>query len=133
MEDIDQKDVGESKYPQEIQEDDNLEEEDNKCVVTVDCKMGSEELKVRNEITEIAKQYNESETIDTDDEGVMKEIDDKLTGQISNMLAQKFGTGWSVLVGNRFAAGLGLKENDKFGNFKIGLFNILIFQCNLRP
>jgi hypothetical protein len=125
MEDIENKE-GADKQEQPEEE----EEDEEKTILTVDCKMGAEETKIREKIAEIAKRYNDDEQLDIESKPDMAKIDKTLAEEVQKMMNGEFGKNWSVVVGKRFAMGVGLRENDKFGNFKIGRFNVLVFQCN---
>lgn len=114
---------------QHEEEDDEGEDED-KTVLTVDAKMGAEETTVRDKIAEIAKPHLDDEELDMDNPETMATIEKDLAKKIQEMMLKDFGKYWAVIVGRRFAMGVGLRENDKFGNFKIGFFNVLVFQCN---
>jgi len=92
--------------------------------------MGAEETKVRDKIQELAQTHLNNEELDIDSPEVMTPIENQLSKDIQAMLIKDFGKHWSVVVGKRFALGIGLRENDKFANFKIGFFNVLVFQCN---
>jgi hypothetical protein len=119
------------KPEQDVAQDQEEEEEDeDKTILTVDAKMGAEEISVRDKITELAKPHLDNEELDMDSPEDMAKIEKELAKQIQDMLLKDFGKYWSVIVGRRFALGVGLRENDKFGNFKIGFFNVLVFQCN---
>lgn len=118
------------KQEPEAQEQEEEEEDEDKTILTVDAKMGAEEISVRDKITELAKPHLDNEELDMDSPEDMGKIEKELAGQIQAMLLKDFGKHWSVIVGRRFALGVGLRENDKFGNFKIGFFNVLVFQCN---
>lgn len=106
------------------------EEDEDKTILTVDAKMGAEEISVRDKIADLAKPYLDDEELDMDNPEKMSEIEEKLAKQVQEMMLKDFGKHWSAIVGRRFALGVGLRENDKFGNFKIGFFNVLVFQCN---
>ncbi len=105
-------------------------EDEDKSVLTVDAKMGAEEAQVREKIEGLAKKYLDDEELDIDSPETMAPIEKTLADEIQKVLLAEFGKNWSVIVGKRFAMGVGLRENDKFANFKIGFFNVLIFQCN---
>ena len=116
--------------PEQTPDQEEEEEDEDKTILTVDAKMGAEEISVRDKITELAKPHLDNEELDMDSPEDMAKIENDLAKQIQDMLLKDFGKHWSVIVGRRFALGVGLKENDKFGNFKIGFFNVLVFQCN---
>jgi Dynein light chain type 1 len=125
MEDITEGQTGE-KLEDQVAE----EEDEDKLVMTVDSKMGVEETSIRNEIHEICKPHIENEELDVEAPEVMQAIYTDLSKQIQTLLLQKYGKAWSIVVGKRFALGIGLREQDHFANFKIGIFNVLVFQCN---
>ena len=127
MEDIVESKQGGDKPEENVEED---EVDEDKTVLTVDAKMGSNEVEIRNKIHEIAKPYIDDEELDIDSPEVMNDIEKKLAKAIQDMMLKDFGKYWSVIVGKRFALGVGLRDVDKFGNFKIGIFNVLVFQCN---
>lgn len=114
--------------PQNPEEEE--EEDEDKTILTVDAKMGAEEISVRDKIAEIAKPHLDNEELDMDNPETMTQIEDELAKKIQDMMNKDFGKHWSAIVGRRFALGVGLRESDKFGNFKIGFFNVLVFQCN---
>ena len=109
---------------------DDEEEDEEKTVLTVDAKMGAEETKIRDRIAELAKKYNDDEQLDVESKADMAKIDKTLAEEVQKVMNTDFGKYWSVVIGKRFAMGVGLRENDKFGNFKIGRLNVLVFQCN---
>lgn len=114
-----------------VKPEENVEEEDeDKLVMTVDSKMGVEETEIRNKIHDICKPHIDNEELDVEAPEVMQAIYTDLTKQIQELLLKDFGKAWSVVVGKRFALGVGLREADHFANFKIGIFNVLVFQCN---
>lgn len=129
MEDITENNNPAEENPELVEGEGEGEDED-KSILTVDAKMGAEESKVRDKIAELAKEYLDNEELDIDSPETMAPIEEKLTKSIKESLLKDFGLNWSVVVGKRFAVGIGLRENDKFANFKIGFFNVLIFQCN---
>jgi Dynein light chain type 1 len=125
-------DITENKPENDAQENQPEEEgeDEDKSVLTVDAKMGAEEAQVREKIEGLAKKYLDDEELDIDSPETMAPIEKTLADEIQKLLLAEFGKNWSVVVGKRFAMGVGLRENDKFANFKIGFFNVLIFQCN---
>lgn len=125
-------DISENKNDNEVQENQPEEEgeDEDKSVLTVDAKMGAEEAQVRDKIEALAKKHLDDEELDIDSPETMAPIEKALAEEIQKVLLSDFGKNWSVVVGKRFAMGVGLRENDKFANFKIGFFNVLIFQCN---
>lgn len=114
-----------------VKPEENVEEEDeDKLVMTVDSKMGSEETLIKDKIHEICKPHMDNEELDSEAPEVMQTIYTDLTKTIQELLLKEFGKAWSVVVGKRFALGIGLREADHFANFKIGIFNVLVFQVN---
>jgi hypothetical protein len=109
--------------------DEDGEDEEN-LIYTVDAKMGSEELKVRDTIYAIAKPYMMRTDLDKENNKEMSLVEQKISLEIRNVLNEKYGGCWGAIVGNRFSMGIGLKETDRFANYKIGIFNIVVFQYN---
>lgn len=106
------------------------QKEDETLVYTVESKMGADELRVRDTIRELVEQKLNREEIDKDSQQEMAMIEQELALQIRTKLSEKFGGCWGAIVGNSFSIGIGLKENDNFANFKIGIMNIVVFQYN---
>ena len=98
--------------------------------VTMDSKMGNEELKIRDLISSIARPYMLRADLDKDNNREMALVEQKIALEIRNNLNEKYGGCWGAIVGKRFSIGIGLKESDRYGNFKIGIFNIAVFQYN---
>ena len=110
---------------------DNQTKDDLHNVFTVKARMGSEELKVRDLIVQICKPYINNQEMDRDNAKEMSLVEQAISVDITNTLNERFGGWWGAIVGNRFSIGIGLKETDKYGNFKIGIFNVVVYQLNI--
>lgn len=108
------------------------EEQEEAEVLTVDAKMGADEVKMRDRIVELAKYLNENEDLDFEDDVTIPNMQE-LAKTVQDTINKEFGTNWNAIVGKRFSLGAGLRETDKYANFKIGSLNVIVFQSNQKP
>ena len=105
-------------------------DEDRSVVVESSSFGGRTTDEVLGKICRLAKPFADDEDLDIDSPETMLPIERLLCEQILDMLRADYGPFWSVIVMKRLALAVGLRSNDRFANFKIGFFNVLIFECN---
>ena len=105
--------------------------DDDKSVTVLDNKMEPQTMnEILGKICNMAKPHIDDEELDIDSPEVMQPIERLLCEQILDMLRADYGPFWSVIVGKRFALGVGLRIDYRSANFKVAFFNVIIFECN---
>ena len=107
----------------------NEEEQELESVMTTACKMGKEEVNIREAIHEVYKKFFKLETEEfPDDDQELEKLYPDLTDQIHKKLVSDGLGDWTVVAGIRFSTAALLARAERYASYKIARINVAVLE-----
>ena len=110
--------------------DDNNEEElELDSVLTMGCKMGKEEIPIREAILEVYKQFFKVDTEEfPDDDKQVEKMYPSLCDNIYKKLVSAGLGEWTVVAGCRFSSAILFGRAERYASYKIARLNVAVLE-----